>query len=138
MFVIPTDQHFPYQYCNFIIISIVSLILLDLDTTSQTINISSSQTQAQVCINITDDNIYESLETYTVQLSVIDVLSSIEDGVVLTNPVSLVPQGRLVIGTNSVSRVTIMDDDSMFYCSTIITVTVRRYNTQTMLTFECF
>ena len=120
MFVILTDQHFPYQYCNFIIISIVSLILLDLDTTSQTINISSSQTQAQVCINITDDNIYESLETFTVQLSVVDVLSSIEDGVVLTTPVSLVPQGRLVIGANSVSRVSIMDDDSMFYCSTII------------------
>lgn len=86
----------------------------DFDITPLMVLLDSSQSPTQVCINITDDNIYEFSEFFTVQLSAVDVLSSIEDGVVLTSPVSLGHEGRLVVGTNSVSTVAIVDNDGVF------------------------
>lgn len=80
------------------------------------LNISSSESQAYVCIDIFNDTIYESSEIFSVELSSVNVLVLAENDVAMTNVMSLSPQGRLVLGGNGRSTVTIVDNDGVCVC----------------------
>ena len=76
------------------------------------VRLNASQSETTICVPTLEDTTYEGDETFSIQLSAVDVLSYLEDGEAsLSSPTSLGAQGRLVVGGVGVSMVTITDND---------------------------